>query len=522
MNTPRLKFTKRPVRLAALVLAAASLAAAPGCTDLVESPVSALSPSNYYKTDAQVLGGVVSVYNGLRSTLWNYYNIAEISSDEQVVPTRGSDWFDNGQWLELHRQTWGPSSSAGLAIIGGAWGDLWTGVAQANTVINALAPGQVPSQAVFTAELRGLRAYYYMALLDLFGGVPIVTTTDIAARPRKTRAEVFAFVESELIAARADLPATWDAANQGRLTKGAMDAMLASLYLNATVYTGTVAAAGLTPGAPRWADVITVADRILSGPYALVANGTAWRANFAYNNQTSTENIMVVRHGNQPDQGLTFLNRAGHYNSGMGGWNGFAAVENTYNSFNAADPRRGIFLVGPQVNLKTGAPINDRAGNPLVFTATIANITTATEGEGARFAKFSFDPNSTDQNMANDYTIFRLGEVVLMKAEALNETGNLAGATTELNRIRTRQGLAALAPASQAAMRNAIYNERLYEMAGEGKRRQDMIRLGASTSTAVYTAAGQYRPATTANRVLMPIPSTALATNPLLVQNPGY
>src|SRR3569833_90429 len=70
------------------------------CTDLTETPKDALTPNNAFRSDAEVLAGVASVYAQLRQTIQNYYNISEISSGEFIVPTRGSDWYDNGMWLE--------------------------------------------------------------------------------------------------------------------------------------------------------------------------------------------------------------------------------------------------------------------------------------------------------------------------------------------------------------------------------------------------------------------------------------
>src|SRR5205085_12639216 len=128
-----------------------------------------------------------------------------------------------------------------------AWVNLFIGVARANVVLNGIANVSFASKAKVTAELRTLRAFYYFLLMDMFGAVPIATDPAIVARPQASRDSVFRFVEAELKAARPDLPATWSAAMNGRITQGAVDAMLASLYLNAQVFTGTVSAACLTP-----------------------------------------------------------------------------------------------------------------------------------------------------------------------------------------------------------------------------------------------------------------------------------
>ncbi len=502
---------------AALLVPAATLLQ--GCTDLEETPTSAITPNNFFKTSDEVLGGVASVYAALRGTMWGYYNLSQVSTDENIVPTRGSDWFDNGRWLDLYRHTWTPTSGSGLEDISGVWNDLFGGVARANVVLSALETTDVPNKAVIVAEMKALRAFYYYLLMDFFGGVPIVTTTEVIPREQATRAEVFAFIEKELTEARAALPDAWPAENFGRVTKGATDAILANMYLNAQVFTGTVTAAGLQRGPAKWTEAITAADRVLnSGRFRLNPD---WRANFNATNENSPENIFTVRHSTRvPGIGLTFVMRLGHYNSfSASPWNGFATIADTYNAFDNADDRKKVFLVGPQVDLLTGRPVTDRAGNPLVFTPEIRDITQATEGEGARIYKYTVDPNFNGGDNGNDYVYFRLAEMMMIKAEAQNELGQTAAAVQLVNQVRAR----AFSPArplpsniSQTALRQAIFDERLFEFIGEAKRRQDMIRAGT------YTNARFGKAASAPYRILMPIPQNQIETNPLLKQNPGY
>jgi starch-binding outer membrane protein, SusD/RagB family len=521
MRIPVVNNSRRAVGLAALLVATPLLGAVQGCTDLEETPKSTISPTNYYRTEEEVLGGLAGVYASIRQTEEEYFNVSQVSSDETIVPTRGSDWYDNGKWLELHRQTWGANSPAGIDNMNGAWNAIFGGVARANVVLNALQPNSIPNQATVEAELRALRAYYYYILQDAFGGVPIVTDVELKPRERNTRKEVFAFIESELLAVKDALPLKWDANNYGRLTQGAADAILASLYLNAEVFDGEVTAAGLTKGTARWQDAIDAADRILnSGQYSLA---TDWRSNFSPTNESSPEVILVARNSPAADLGLTFINRAGHYNTytSPGGWNGFSTIAEVYNAFDAADIRRQIFLVGPQVSLETGQPINDRAGNPLVFTVEIGNIEQAAEHEGARVVKFTFDPAHFEQQMGNDYTLFRLAEIYLIKAEALNELGRTAEAVDLVNTIRARvfnPPKPIPAGVDQATLRTLIFNERLFELTGEGKRRQDQIRAGTFLLPWTFKEDKSAEP----YRILFPIPQTQIQTNPLLTQNPGY
>ena len=512
--------------LALLVLAA------PACTDLTEVPQSAITPENFYRNEDEVIGGLASVYAQLRSTNDEYYNVSEISTDEMIVPTRGQDWYDNGKWLDIHRQTFSPASPAGLDNINSAWVNLFQGVARANVVLAGIQNVAFTSKATVTAELRVLRAFYYFLLSDLFGGVPIVTDVDIAARAQNTRTEVFNFIESELKAARPDLPAKWSQDMNGRVTQGTVDAMLASLYLNAQVFTGTVTAAGLQPGTQRWQDALTAANAVInSGNYALATDasmacgtpGCGWRKNFTADNNLTPEIIFAVKYLNVTDIGLNFLMRALHYNQYSGAeapWNGFSTLADTYNAFDPADRRVSIFLAGPQVNLATGQPALDRQGNPLVFDPNIPNVTAASEGAGVRIDKWPIDPNHVNRNNGNDYAWFRLGEMYLIRAEAENELGQTAAAIADINLLRARvfsPPKPISASLTQAQVRDAILQERLFELTAEGKRRQDLIRMNKYTQGTWYA-----KTAFDPWKVLMPIPQTQIETNPLLVQNPGY
>lgn len=536
MRTTPTTVRLRQTVLSAAVLAAATLGSA-GCTDLTEVPPSAISPSTFYQNDQQVLSALAGVYSGLHDVQQQYFNLSQVSSDETVVPTRGSDWYDNGQWLDIYQQTWTPNSSGSTSgdLGSGAYGTLFTDIARVNSVLASLETANTSNKATAIAEARYLRAFYYYMLQDLFGGVPIVTNTEIAARPRNTRAEVFAFIEKEMHDVRSVLPAKWDDANYGRVTKGAVDALLANLYLNAQVFNGTPTASGITPGAARWDSTVAAADRVMnSGQYTLSPNylknftpdnGTNWKSNPG----GLPENIFVVRNATANGLGLYLVFRATHYNSfSGGGWNGFSMIAETYNKFDPTDARSSVLLVGPQKSLDTGVPIKDRQGNPLVFTPTINDVKAAAENEGVRVVKFAYDVNRVGNDNANDLTVFRLADVMLMKAEALNEQGQTAAAVALVNQVRAR-AFATPKPLSaaaftQATFRQQMLNERLFEMVGEGKRRQDLIRIGVSgVSPNPFLAPRQFKTSLTpAYKIVFPIPTPQIQSNPQLTQNPGY
>ena len=539
MRKPTFPTWTSAARRVTLMLVAPALIAVQGCTELTEQPKSAITPDNYYQNEEEVLAGLASVYAGLRHpfTLWGHYNMAEISADEMIVPTRGSDWLDNGRWMQLDRHQWTASNSSGLDDVNRIWVDAFGPIARANVVLNALPNVTVANKNIVEAELRALRAFYYYILLDNFGGVPIVEGIEIAERPRNTKTEVFDFIATELTNARAVLPETWPASQNGRLTRYAADAILASLYLNAGVMRRDNASAtaynscqAVQIGTATACDAaITAADRVInSGRYTLQTN---WRSNFVATNHQSAEIIMAAKHvAASGDLGMNFFNRTLHYaQHAPDGWNGFATIAEVYNTFDANDQRRQVFLVGPQVNVDPqspnfGQPVNVRGTTTqLNFTVNISNPNQATEGDGARIMKYTPDPNHVAQDHGNDFAYFRLAEMYMIKAEAQNELNNTAAAVVTMNTtnngvtLRSRIGMPAFAAASQAAFRTAILNERLFEFAGEAKRRQDLIRHGQFTR-AYFNKTTVSPP----HVILLPIPQTQLDANPQLTQNAGY
>jgi len=213
-------------------------------------------------------------------------------------------------------------------------------------------------------------------------------------------------------------------------------------------------------------------------------------------------------------------------------WNGFATLAQTYNAFDATDKRRNAILIGPQKDVLTGALATVRVSGAcppytpsvaLVFTDTIRDIRSASEGEGPRIYKWPADPAHVQQNSGNDFAWFRLGEIYLIKAEALNaQTPGSGAALVLLNNLRARTdpvNTPLVGPVTNAM----ILNERLFELFGESKRRQDLIRFGqytARTDAASGLANGKVgRPD---YYVLMPIPQTQINANPMLKQNSGY
>lgn len=543
----------------ALVIVPAVVIAGATCTNLTETPHNALTPSNAFQTPQELLAGVAGIYATLRGQDNNvgYFSIEEVPTDQEIIPTRGSDWFDNGQWLELHRQTWTPNGAAAGTFFNGEWNDLFGAVAKENFMLSVVAQGggcnattlsgcAQKSADTTIAELRTLRVWDYYMLQNMFGGLPLVTAYPTPGpQPRATRDSIFRFMESELLAAVPNLPAKWPAQFYGRITQGAANAILASLYINAGVFdkdvgpgpaSGKVNATsynschGITvKGGDACSAAIAAANAVInSGVYTLNPN---WFQNFGLTNKSSPENIFVVEHSKDQTIGGNWPMRTLHYNqlsTGWGSpWNGFAATAETFNAFPASDERRGMWLFGQAFSFETGKPVTDRNGNNLVFTTAIPDATVATEGVGVRFNKFPPLPDAPSGNgHPNDFTIFRLAEMYLIKAEAENEAGQIGAALADLAVIHDRHDptnpVAGMLLTSQQQIRDAILHERLLEFSAEGKRRADLIRHGKYLTWTEASKNGVSPNPRDQHLIVFPIPAPQLASNNKLVQNAGY
>jgi len=480
--------------------------------------------TNFWQTPDQIAAGVAPAYSGLRdyAPVNSVYCLNEVSTDEIIVPIRGGDWNDNGMWEKLWKHTWGPDHF----FVSDVWDYIYRGIARVNSILQTVSL-IAPRPANFVsiqAELKTVRAFYYFLALDLYGNVPIVENNevDLSKLGNKSRVEVFSFVEKEIKDNLSALTPEITPRTYGRATQWFAQSLLAKLYLNAEVYTGI----------PRWSECIAACDAILnSNKYSLEAD---FFINFLIANETSKENIFVIPFDRNAGLNYFWLQGATlHYNSNAtfgleaGGFNGFCSTAEYYNLFDANDVRRKMFLVGQQyVNqiMDSAHMQYDTDVNlPLDFDPVITKFSNPGPESrmlGARCAKWEFNKEDGTM-MSNDFAVFRLADVLLMKAEALLMGGNIADALVAVNQklngvsIRSRSGLPDFSVTEMTP--DGLLKERAREFSWEGWRRNDMIRLGHFTDARIpeKTKSGSFR-------FLYPIPKSALDKNPYLVQNPGY
>ncbi|RYY23408.1 MAG: RagB/SusD family nutrient uptake outer membrane protein [Sphingobacteriaceae bacterium] len=442
---------------------------------------------------------------------------SEETSDALIVPGRiGGDWADGGVWQQLWLHTYGP----GHSNITGAWDDAYNTIGQINITINLLQGlPQTTSTAYSISELKVLRAYYYFQLVTNYGGVPLLisTTQDASKVTRSSASDVYTFLVSELTTNGPKLTASTpaqDPAQYGRLNRWGAYFLLAKVYLNKNVITGSTDLTGYT-------SCNQYCDSIMTAGYSLQSN---FLDNFVSNNTGSNENIFVIPydHISAPTlniQMMTFhYNQATKYNfSSTGGpWNGFTTTADYYSKFDNADSRKAGWQAGQQFAADGVTPLTTRGSDStlaLNFRPQISNLYTASERDGVRQQKWQITPGFQGQDA--DFALMRYSDVLLMKAECQYRLGNIATSLTFTAPVRLRAKLTNFTAA--AFNLDSILAERGREFVWEGWRKQDLIRFGHFGDKKQFKAADADNHAQ-----LFPIPQTARQKNPNLVQNPGY
>jgi hypothetical protein len=261
------------------------LAITNSCTKLNEQVLDESSVGGL--TDKQQAEGITApVYAKLQDVFLHttYFDLQEISTDEAILPFRGgTDWGDNGIYTQMHKH----ETISSDANIRSTWTHLLIGLSRAVTAINALPSNKDANAKLFLAEARGMRAYYSLLTLDLFG---LVFQKEDASETSKILRgeEAVAYIRSELLAVEPMLDNT---TGTGRLTKAAIQGLLVRLYLNAAVYRDVYASSFAFKNEDM-DKVIEYCDKIIaSGQYSLVPD---YFSMFSDNNHTNKEIIFAV------------------------------------------------------------------------------------------------------------------------------------------------------------------------------------------------------------------------------------
>ena len=541
------------------------------CTKLNEKVLDESSVTGL--TDKQIAeGNIAPVYAKLPDIFLhtNYFTLQEISTDEGILPYRGgTDWGDNGIYISMHKH----EANSQDPNIRSTWNHITQGISRALTAIEALATNKDPNAKTFLAEARGMRAYYSLLTLDLFGLVFVKEHADDLSKIVRGDSAIN-YIKSELLAIEPQLETT---TGPGRLTKAGAWGLLARLYLNAAVYRDRYAASFTFK--PEEMDKVTeYCDKIInSNQYALA---TEYFSIFNNNNHDNKELIFAI--DQRPD--LNGHNRMAYFSlSGdqfplpqypaANGTDGPAITPEFYRSWvntytpvdpAVADPRfykknliipvdscipatsfnidRGI-LRGQQYGLTkdaSGAFIKCGNGNmkisklfnvtrgkpalPVDFTEQIDfTVAGSNYSTGYRVEKYEFSKSSSSgrNNGEHDIVIVRLADAYMMRAEAkLRKNNDAAGALADVNLVRASRTATTPAPALTSMTLDILFRERGFEFYWEDQRRTDMIRFGK------YEGTWTEKTNTDKQKRVFPIPQTAIdgasSLPGYLTQNPGY
>jgi hypothetical protein len=560
---------KKPVIFLSLL---ASLIASQSCTNLEEQVLDeSFSPSISYADIAN--GTLAPVYALLPSVFLhtNYFAIQEISTDEAILPYRGgTDWGDNGIYLALHQHTQ-TSTDPNLK---NTWNFILQGISRSVSAINEFQGKTDATSQLYLAESRGMRAYYSMLTLDLFGVVFVKNSVGETSKVIRGT-EAVEYIKSELLAIEPNLSTT---VGPGRLNKAAAWGLLARLYLNAAVYRN-VTAQTVTFSNDDLDKVIEYTDKIInSNQYQLSPD---YFSIFNSDNHSNKEIIFAVDQRAE----LNGHNRLAYFSlSGdqfplpafpaANGTDGPAITSDFYrtwvNAYGSQDPsvdprfykqnlsiysnpadscvtaesfninrgilrgqqyglirKNGVFLKCPDGKMKVGKLYNDtrnRPTTPVIFTEKVDFTVAGSDySTGYRVEKYEFSKKSTSgRNLGDaDIVILRLADVYLMRAEAkLRKSNDAASALADVNTVRASRKAATPPPALTSMSLDLLYRERGFEFYWEMLRRTDMIRFGK------YEDTWTEKTNTDRNKRIFPIPQTAIdgASNlpGYLVQNPSY
>lgn len=502
------------------------------CTDLEIEPTDSIidqatATGSIFNGVDDPSSSLDNLFNGLADRYQNqenFYAMQEVTTDEFLVPTRGTDWGDNGIWRTLHTHNW----DSGHLFILRAWNDWNQSIFLASEIIDP----RSNATAEQVAQAKFIRAFGTWGVMDAFGQVPfrgVDEGPDI--NPSVNDAPTaYAQILADLDDAIADLPATQalDNDNLKRASKAAARFLKARVLLNSGTYLGTG-----TPDVSALNEVVSLVD-------AIAADGFALQAGYfdIFKEDPDTETILWTTSevGNNIFHGL-------HYNTqtldGTGGWNGFSTLAEFYDSFegapntnyvgdgqeerrgwvpdatNADDVNTGIaygFFIG-QAYDKDGKALKDRPGRPLVFTKEFPGLIGNNEVTGVRVIKYHPGDGG---GFRRHKILFRYADAHLMKAEAIfrgASGGDATALVNDLRAIRLTNNL--LGSVSE----DDILAERGRELYGEMIRRTDMIRFGKFSAGYEFMDPERVGDET---RSLFSIPANALLSNPNLVQNPGY
>ena len=473
------------------------------CSDefLDKAPLDTINTDNFYQTEEDAINAVNGAYQPLQ---WpKLYNMrmwtTDIMAGNSIVGAGGGD--DGRETQDMANFVTTTDNPGVLDLFRGPW----PGILRSNIVLE-----KIPAMGIdeslknrILGEAHFLRAHYYFILVRFFGDVPLITKPQVPGddlRPARTdKSLVYDLIIDDLTTAKDLLPtkSSYSSNDLGRVTKGAATGLLAKVYL--------------TLG--EWENVISLSNEVAALGYRLNEN---YADNFDVYNKNSVESLFEVQYtGDAGEDFWSDENQAswlstfqGPRNSGMvaGGWGWNQPTLEFYNAYEKNDLRKNA-----TVFYEDCPDFDSQKYNP-TYSIT-----------GFNLRKFLVTKaiSATSDNSPMNFPVLRYADVLLMKAEALNELNRTSEAEAPLNEVRERVGLDAVSGKSQSEMKEIILNERRLELAFEGQRWFDLIRVdNGQWGLDFLHSIGKVN--ATEKHLLFPIPLKEIESNPNLVQNPGY
>ncbi len=474
---------------------------------------SLVSSNGVGNSDVQ-LAGITDA--GTTDFVRSWWNLQELTTDEAICA-----WND-GNLQAFHNFSW----TSNNVLINATYARSLFQITVCNEFIRESTDDKLSKRNIagkdaadikqYRAEARFLRAFQYWVLMDLFANPPFVTEKDPIGKfipPQIKRSDLFKYIETELKAIDAELVAP-RLNEYGRADQAAAWALLARLYMNAEVYTGTA----------RYTDAITYSSKVIGGGFSLMPQ---FKNLFVSNNNLNNPEIILPiaydATNSQNYGGTTFLicsahgtNAADNNAHGIpgGGWRGNRSTKNlpqVFGDFSGNTDKRAMFGLGA---IEVGDVLSFEDG---IGVRKFSNL----NADGSQ----PYSPNGV--LVSTDFPLFRLAEMHLVYIEAVKRGGTGGSDATALayfNSLRTR-GYGNVSGNVTTYSLDDVLNERQRELYWEGFRRTDLIRFNKFT-TATYlwpwkagVAGGK---GVDGHYNLFPIPSTDIISNTNLTQNPGY
>jgi hypothetical protein len=442
-----------------------------------------------YKTADEVETALTGVYADFKNEYFelDYFVNGDAQSDDAYA---GADNPNNFQIDEYNIDALNTNVSRD-------WAYLYSTIGKANLVINNVM--DVPDPALteerkkeILGEASFIRAFIYFQAVQLWGDVPLQLT-----EVKSISADLLPEIYPLLFPKRAPMDSVYmqiimdfevalqnvkpTAAHKGYATTGAVNAMLAKVYATIEPHDYT--------------KVVQYADAVINGPYSLLPDyDKLW--------DNSAENT---------DESIFEINYAGTITDGNWGVNMFRGFD--WKKFNIpSNDLVKAFDDEQDMIRKNSSILFETQGFPDLHWP---------QDNYPFINKWRIFGQSSPQN----YIFLRLADIILLKAEALNELGDASGAASLVNQIRSRVSLPNTTASNQADMRLAIEKERRLELAFEGHRWFDLKRTGRAIeviNNAVDGTGQKIGYNLTTDRLLWPVPQAELDRNTSLVQNPGY